>query len=427
MEFYNVLILIKVICDSVRYTNSEIIYLFLTGLINTKSGHVTKIFNSKYHFTTFYKFLEVSKWSYLKVHERFFQTLIQLFRPEIKGLIIDDFINYRSRKKTTVKGKLQYDHSHKVNRSPYVWGQNILIVAAETSIMGLDLTLPVMLKLVGKGQNKIDVAVDLLKLTQRFFELNNIETGDKIATFDAFFAKKKLILSKCGFTKIFQTRHDTALFELPGPCRDKHKKGPKRKYGKKISVKLKRKLKGTFKINIYGKEHVIHYKDYVCKARFLGGQVVRALYLTFDDFDRIHLVVSTDIRLTALEILSKYSMRFKVEHIINQLKNSFFLKEIWMQNPKTYCRMMYFKLWSFVITQLSAVSMRPVIVNYVKEQMPWRIKPNGIIPLTAGIAQNLLKALFGLMSYQSFLSKVLVITSGPLNNKFLRHSINFRC
>jgi DNA gyrase/topoisomerase IV subunit A len=179
MEFYNVLLLIKTICDSVRYSNNEIIYLFLTGFINTKSGHITKIFNSEstYHFTTFYKFIEKAKWSYLKVHQKFSQVIILLFKPKINGLIVDDYINYRSRNKTTVKGGFQYDHSHKANRSQYVWGQNILILAVQVHILGVGLTLPVLLKLVGKGQNKIDLTVDLLKIVHRFFEKSFKDTS----------------------------------------------------------------------------------------------------------------------------------------------------------------------------------------------------------------------------------------------------------
>lgn len=423
MEFYNVLLLIKIICDSVRYSNNEIIYIIITGLINIKSGHITTIYNpeNKYHFTTFYKFIETAKWSYLKVHQKFCGAIIQLFRPEINGLIIDDYINYRSRKKTTVKGKIQYDHSHKANRNQYVWGQNILILAARVNVLGVDLTLPVLLKLVGKGQNKIDLTVDLLKIVHRFFETNEIETDKQTVVFDAFFAKKKLIDSNCVLTKIFQMRHDAALYELPKKNRSSHKRGRKRKYGKRISVKRKSRLKQTLKMNIYGQKHIVHYREFICKARFLDGETVKAVYLTFDDFDKIHLIISTDTQLNAQEIINRYSVRFNVEHLINQLKNSFCLKDIWMQNPGTYCRMMFLKLWSIVITQLSVVKNEAVIKNYVNEHMPWRIKSNGSIPVTAGIAQNLLNEFFGLMSYQSFLSKVRNIICVPQNKQFSQH------
>lgn len=426
MEINNVLLLIKVICETIRYSNNEIIYLFITGIINTKSGHITKIYNSSnnYHYSTFYKFIETAKWSYIKVHQRFCLLLIVLFRPEIKALIIDDYINYRCRKNKTVKGKFQYDHTHKPNMNRYVWGQNILIVAAQVNVNEIELTLPVFFKLVGKGQNKINTTVDLLKITKRFFETNRIIIGNQTAVFDAFFAKKKLIQSNDeNFTKIFQVRKDTALYELPKSSRSKHKRGRKRKYGKKISVKRKIKLNQVIKINIYGKEHTIHYREYVCKARFLDGRVVKAVYLTFDDFDKIHLIISTDVNLSAFEIIKAYSIRFNVEHLINQIKNTFCLKEVWMQNPLTYCRMLYLKLWSIVITQLSVISNKTVIENYVKEQLPWRIKTNGIIPITAGIVQNLLSTFFGLMSYSMFLSKVQNIKSMSENNRFYQHTI----
>jgi hypothetical protein len=71
-------------------------------------------------------------------------------------------------------------------------GQNILILAVQVNILGVDLTLPVLLKLVGKGQNKFDLTVDLLKIVHRFFETNNIRTDEQTVVFDAFFAKKKL-------------------------------------------------------------------------------------------------------------------------------------------------------------------------------------------------------------------------------------------
>ncbi|MDP4196294.1 MAG: hypothetical protein Q8940_14655, partial [Bacteroidota bacterium] len=55
--------------------------------------------------------------------------------------IIDDTFIYRSRKEKVLKGSVFYDHSKKPNRKRYIYGQNLLMMAALVNIQGVEVTL----------------------------------------------------------------------------------------------------------------------------------------------------------------------------------------------------------------------------------------------------------------------------------------------
>lgn len=118
VELNNVLILVNVIIESIKYRNKRVIFEIIIELIKTKSGHVTKLIKAgnDFHYSVIYKFIERNNWNALSVHQKFILAVIKMFNIRSFTFIIDDSIIYRSRKKKTVKGATLYDHSNKADR-----------------------------------------------------------------------------------------------------------------------------------------------------------------------------------------------------------------------------------------------------------------------------------------------------------------------
>ncbi|MGE5411390.1 MAG: transposase, partial [Clostridiales bacterium] len=412
MELNNLLLIIYIIIDSIQYRNKELVFNFIVALILTKGGFITEIIQRKitqYHFTTVYKFIERKNWSFLKIHQKIILSLVRMTDLKVIYLIIDDTFIYRSRKEKVLKGSVFYDHSKKPNRKRYIYGQNLLMMAALVKIQGVEVTLPMIAHILTYGKemnsNKITSARKMLLIAKDFLEENHIKPEKLTVLSDAFFSKKSFFTCHEFFSFVVQLRRDSALYYAPPKRRSKHKKGRKPKYGKKITI-TKRSLKRSVSLNIYGIEHLIHYISRKCRARVLTGQEVIALWLRFDDSKKIHLIISTDLSLSPMDLLRVYEKRNNIEALFNDLKNHFGISKLWYQKEIPYAKMLYMKLWSYIIIKISSALNQDIIKAYVEEYLPWRIKSKNRIPVTAGITQLLLSQFLGLMTYKVFLSKV---------------------
>ena len=415
MELNNVLMLIYIIVDSIGYRNKRVIFHIVIELIKTRSGHVTKLIKATndFHYSVIYKFIERSKWNVLTVHQNFVLAVIRILEIKRITFIIDDSIIYRSRKKKTVKGSILYDHANKPNRSRYVWGQNILMLAAVINISGKEIALPVIIHLLGYSDkldsgcktNKITSSAKMINIVNHYFKEHNLAFENVTVTFDSFFAKKRLVLSTNNFSSIFQARRDSALFYPPKETNEV-KRGRKRIYGQRIRVNKFSQLKNKHTLFLYGQEQTVCFKEIICKARFLKGQTVKAVYCRLASSKKINLYISTNTSLSAVDILKQYEKRWKIEPLFNEIKNVFSFKDIWMQTTSSYQKFMHLKLWAFVITQLASINNTASIESFVKNNLPWRSKTNKSITITNGITQLALSEFLGLLSFNLFIAKV---------------------
>ncbi|MDO9310160.1 MAG: transposase [Nitrosomonas sp.] len=80
-------------------------------------------------------------------------------------------------------------------------------------------------------------------------------------------------------------------------------------------------------------------RSQLVKARFLDGQLVHAVWCEFGrsngEWKAASLILSTDITLTAEQVIESYSLRWSIEPMFNQLKQTWGMKEAWQQTRKT--------------------------------------------------------------------------------------------
>jgi len=405
---YTHIIIIEIILQSIQYKNKELLLNIIKAELISSSGYITElamIINpKKYH--SIHKIFNRVKIDYITIQTKIIIAILILFKIEKISISIDDSIVYRSRKKKVPKGYKQFDHANKANRSSYVFGQKWLVFGLSIDIMDRKITLPLFIYLVEPERNLISITVTILAKIKRVIKKRGLEIEVEILT-DSWFAKEKLILRakhKYNFSVITMTRKDLALYKLP-PARRKKARGRPKIKGKRIKPELK-DLKKERILNIYGREVKVRYKEAICKARFLKYETVKAVWVRFDESQSMRLMISTKIKLSGEEIIRRYTKRWDIESMFNELKNSFKFKNIMMHTTQSYYKFLYFKIWCFIIIRLSSIQFKKTIIDYIKDYLPWRVHFEKGVILTAGSTQLALRKLFSTLHISMFFPKV---------------------
>lgn len=115
----------------------------------------------------------------------------------------------------------------------------------------------------------------------------------------------------------------------------------------------------TRQLFLYGKEQTVHYRSTEVLAYFLGGQRVRAVCSQLENKDgtrrQSRLILSTDLTLTAEEILLAYNRRWSIEDMFNQMRNRWGWKDTWQQSRQVLHRWSQIIATGYALPQLLAM------------------------------------------------------------------------
>jgi hypothetical protein len=139
---------------------------------------------------------------------------------------------------------------------------------------------------------------------------------------DAYYAARKVVkgLRKQGNHLVTRVKSNAVAYLPAGPVKGRRKRGRPKLYGKKIKINsLLRDVNSMAQAdaNLYGERGVkILYcvRDLVWRP---VGELVRFVAVVHPTRGKI-LLMSTDLTLDALDIISLYSFRFKIEHMFRQ-------------------------------------------------------------------------------------------------------------
>ena len=339
------------------------------------------------------------------------------FKIKKVSISIDDSIVYRSRKEKVPQGHKQFDHAQKANRSSFVFGQKWLAFGLIITIGGITMTLPLFIYLVKPKKNLISTTIVIQKMIRGVIKRKGLSLEVEMLT-DSWFARGRLILRakhRYDFSTITMARKDLVICEIP-EIPKKKKVGRPKKYGDKIQPKLE-DLTEEITLFIYGKEVSIKYKEAIAKARFLKGEVIKAVWLNFEGSQSMRLLIATDTELSAEEIIKRYSQRWDIESMFNELKNRFRFKDIMMHTSQNYYRFLYFKIWCFIIIKISSIQFEKKIQDYIQDFLPWRIHHKKGITVTAGSTKLALRGVFSTLHISSFSPKVDKNIHGDFTNE----------
>jgi hypothetical protein len=188
---------------------------------------------------------------------------------------------------------------------------------------------------------KCELAVELLQNQARAV------SGPHLAVFDGAFATRSvirpLIQPELGCPRVdFVTRlrHDARLHEQPPTERPAGRRGPKRKWGRRLPPPRRggrwRVPWQEGKAFIYGRLRVVRWKEVVCLWSVSGHAVpVKAVTAEVEGYThRFHLVTSA-VNLTGLQVVEIFAGRFRQEDGFRDLKQRLGWEECraWTKKP----------------------------------------------------------------------------------------------
>ena len=400
--------IITIILEMIQYKNKRLLLELIKAELINNCGYLTElamiVSPKSYH--TIQKIFSRVKFDYIAIQIEIILFILEVF--DIKAVIIpiDDTLIYRSRRKRVPNGYKQYDHSLKPNRPEYVYGQKWLAFGLIIEIKGVRVSLPLFVYLVNPKENLISVSVSILLKINRIIKKRGVKIKVDVLA-DAWFARKRLLLvlkHKCNFNFIVMGRVDLAMYKLP-PHKRKGQKGRPRKRGKKLSIKLE-DLNKEKTLHLYSRDVKVRYKEMIVKAGFLNSETVKVVWVEFDNNNSLRLIISSDTTLSAVQMIEQYSLRWDIEVMFNELKNSFRFKDNILHSVESYNRFLYFKIYSYIIIKLTLLNHKKSIIEYIKEFLPWRIDHKKGVIITTNSAKLALNGFFSKLEIDEFSPKM---------------------
>ena len=367
-----------------RWTFTEL----LVGAAVTLSGHITDAIVAAGHtrtWITYFWFVEHARWSWLALWAALLGVLKQRFSPPVWHVILDDTVVERASTKAP-ECQRHFNHSAKPNRPRFIQGQGWVCMAAVLERAGKVGAVPLMLRLVRASGNrgKLDLGRLMLRLL-----------GDRLGKVrllaDAWYMRARLIRAALnrGHCVIGRVRKDLALYLEP-PWPEPKRRGRRRKYGARITPDMVARLQVARSGQIlYGKFEVVRYRTCCVAARFLRGDLVRAVWIELERPDRpkgrteTRLLICTDPMMPALDVIRAYAKRWAVEPLFFALKHHWGLKDAWEQSRLVLIRWVTILATSYAINQIMAYS-DPALIGDLAHPAPWRRKGE----ITAGIIRS---------------------------------------
>lgn len=357
----------------------------LIGAMLTPTGFVTDAYlmlNMRNHWTSYYKWLQKGKWSWLALARQFLRLVLATVKSDVVHLAIDDTLTLRASKKAP-GSKIHHQHGNKANLAKFVQGQCWVSLAMIVKRSDSEpVALPLLSRLIPSASNtgKLIAANTLIRSVFGLFKGLTVRV-----LVDSWYMRRRFIESMLerNFNVIGQARIDTRLYDVPAP-RKPGQRGRSRKYGKKYTPKRIAHLKRTeATLKLYGKKQDVRWRSKVLKARFLNGQLVRVVWCEFKsdngNWKSTCLLLSTDTTLMPEQVIENYGLRWSIESMFNQLKLAWGMKEAWQQTRQTLHRWVHITMVSYGLVQLLSC-LNSEAVEQLCCHSPWR----GGNPVTAG-------------------------------------------
>lgn len=299
--------------------------------------------------------------------------IIKSIQPLKVYVAIDDSFTFRSRNKKVPNGYWDYDHAQKHNRSKYVWGQNLLAVVLILEYGDSKLIrLPFRIKLKASNITKIHYGRYMMKAAIVFLTRLNL-IKKTIVSFDSWFTNYPMIAEFASYvTIVAQAKLNYAFYHLPPEITGKRKRGAPKKYGDRVKKPTIDELQNEVTLYLYSQYMTIRYSSLIAKARFLKGMVVKIVYIQFPDAKKLRLLISTDINMSAVDIIKAYEKRWGVEGFFYEYKHMLGLKDMIQHSLRTYYKWGYIRLISYNIINFLKISHVKEIKSFISLNNPWR-------------------------------------------------------
>ena len=371
----------------------------LIGTMLTGSGAISQAILGvpcRRHWTSYYWMVRKGKFDWTALVQALCRIVKREFPSERCVVVGDDTLIPRV-SEAAPGASNQDDHAHKPDRPDYLLAQTVVSLSAVIGNSWGSWSVPLMSNLAVQTGNP-----GKLETMRAMVEEVSPTLGAITLLLDTWYMKRYLIidvLQRVGIV-IGQVRQDTALYEPPPPRTGKP--GRPRKYGDRITqAKLKTLPQTHTELPIYGGHRTVRYRTAVCMARFLGGRLVRVVWVSmFVDgkWKPERLLLSTDPSHTAEYVIFTYSLRWTIEPMFAALKWGEGMIAMWMQSVETFHRWLSIVQIGRALIQMLAVKADATTLA-LAQVAAWRKEPY----LTAGMVKaGLVRAFWNITPAQAW-------------------------
>jgi hypothetical protein len=239
--------------------------------------------------------------------------------------------------------KRLHQESNNNNKPEYIFGHSIQAAGVLANGLNSVFCVPLMARIhEGLMLCKKDKSTSLDRLIQMLDGLPIPEPYYLVA--DAYYSCAPIIkgLLKSGNHLISRVRTNAVAYGLPPKTRKKHKRGPNKKFGRKVklaNIFKKTKLFKKIKCIFYGIKNVsiqIASMDLVMRRT---GILARYVFVRHPDRGDI-IFITTDLSLLPEQVLEAYMLRFKIEVSFKQAIHTVgsYLYHFWSKRMKPFKR-----------------------------------------------------------------------------------------
>ena len=269
------------------------------------------------------------------------QLVLGLFPSPVRVngrlVLVGDGIKVPKRGKKMPAVKLLHQQSDSCTKPEYIMGHSIqavcLLVDAALSVFAVPLAVRIHEGLVWSNRDKRTLLDKMLGL----IETLAITTPFYFVA-DAYYAAGKIVngLLKQGNHLVTRVRSNAVAYLPAQPGKGRRKRGRPKRYGKKIKIKSLLSDAGSMQeltSPIYGERNVtIRYRVRDLLWRPVG-RLVRFVAVVHPTRGTC-LLMTTDLTLSAMEIIRIYGLRFKIEHTFKQAARQIgsFAYHFWMKD-----------------------------------------------------------------------------------------------
>jgi hypothetical protein len=271
------------------------------------------------------------------------RTVLRLFSNPVRFndrlVLVGDGIKIPKRGKQMPGVKLLHQQSNCSTKPEYIMGHSTqaiaLLVHAASSFFAVPLAVRIHEGLVWSNRDKRTLLDKMLGLIETL-----TITDPFYFVADAYYAAGKMVkgLLKQGNHLVTRVKSNAVAYLPVEPNKGRRKRGRPKVYGKKIRVSsllTDRKPMEEAVINVYGERGV---KVRYCVRDLMWrpvGRLVRFVAVIHPTKGTI-LLMSTDLTLSAVDIIKLYGLRFKIEHMFKQAVRVIgsFSYHFWMMDMK---------------------------------------------------------------------------------------------
>jgi hypothetical protein len=319
----------------------------------------------------FYTFMASPKMPW----QRLWQTLWQMIPRPLTGgrllLALDDYINPKTGRKIFGCAKV-FDHAAKLNQSKYPWAQNIVAVGLLKIVKGRWACLPLSYRFyhlkktvekMNQNGNRPKMAFES-KLAQASTMITDIaktfrQTRITVVT-DSWFGNNGLwkpLHNQLGLwvDMLSRLRSNTNIFELPGPYRTGRAGRPK-KYGRKlgsvavVAARFK-PLASQYAVNLYGRDRTVVAYERVVMLKTLRCAVKVVWIYRQTQWVALY---TTDLTLSARQIIEYYGARWKIEALFKELKRDIGSAQTQTRHPQAVTNHLHFCMFATSVAWIYA-------------------------------------------------------------------------